>query len=80
MTPDKSCFVSGVSGMTGISKTKSRVQEPEIDLEIAVRFLPPRSFVVRLAGDDFHSRNLPCTVLPAGRMCSPSDKNESEED
>lgn len=60
--------------MAGISKTKSRVQELEIDLEIAVRFSPGRSLVaqMRLAGDDLHSRKLPCNVLPAGRLCPPS--------
>lgn len=49
MTPDKTYFVSGVSCMTGISTTKSRVQEPPIELDITVRFSPARSWLHRCA-------------------------------
>jgi hypothetical protein len=83
MTPDKTYFVSGVSCMTGISKTKSRVQDPPIELETTVRFAPARSWLHRCAWPvavphifTRTSRNVP----PAGTLRASSGKNESEED
>jgi hypothetical protein len=80
MTPDKGYFVSGVSRMTSISKTKAQVQELEIGLEIAVLFSPARSLVaqMRLAGDD--PTHVTSMQGPPGGKIAPAVRPERKEE